>query len=118
MPTPSDRAQPRFFAPLPSHGIWTPLGLERGQFLLVLALACAAYALFPAPLWRHPGSDDFVRIATSYGVIPVAVALALHRNGRARLGTFVAGTATIAALKLLITAGLALVVDLLPAAGG
>jgi hypothetical protein len=110
--------QRRFFAPLPTRGLWTPLGLERGQFLLILGLACATYALFPAPVWWRVGRDDFVRIATSYGVIPIAVAVALYRNGRAHLGLFLAATATLAALKLLITAALALVVDLLPTASG
>lgn len=108
----------RFFEPLPARGPWTPLGLDRGQFLLILFSACAVYALVPGPVWRHAGTDDFLRIATSYGVIPIAVAVALYRNRRAHLGLFVAATATLAALKLLITAVLALVVDLLPGALG
>jgi hypothetical protein len=101
-----------FFGPLPSHGVWTALGLTRGQFFAILALACLIYVFFPGPLWLHLGRDDFARIVASYAVIPIAIALALYRNGSVDLASFVGGTATVAVLKLLITAGLALILDL------
>ena len=43
------------------------------------------YLLTGGPLWRHLRENDFVRIVASYAVIPLAVAIALHRNGALRL---------------------------------
>ncbi|MEW6268708.1 MAG: hypothetical protein AB1689_05350 [Thermodesulfobacteriota bacterium] len=98
----------RLFAPLPVHGPWTMLQLSRTQFLLILAAACALYAFAGGPLWRHLGDNDFLRIAVSYAIIPPAVALALHRNRALRVSTWLAASGVIAALKLLLTALLAL----------
>lgn len=101
-----------FFEPFPTQGFWTVLGLTRGQLLGILMLACAVYVFLGGPLWSHLGEDDFRRIAVSYGVIPPAVALALFRNQRLRLALLLGGTAVLAALKLLMTAAAALLLDL------
>ena len=58
------------------------------------------------PVWVHTHERHFWRIGLSYGAIPFAVALALYRNRSLRLGSFVAGSAVIALLKLVATAGL------------
>jgi len=97
------------FAPLPVNGPWTALHLTRGQFLAILAGATLLYVFLGGPLWLHLRENDFARIVTSYAVIPLAVALALYRNGHLRLGSWLAASGVIAALKLLLTAGLALV---------
>ena len=98
----------RLFAPLPAHGPWTPLHLSRAQFLTILGGACAVYAFTGGPLWRHIGENDFVRIVTSYTVIPIAVAVALRRNGALRFTGWLAASGVLAALKLVLTALLAL----------
>lgn len=104
------------FSPLPVHGPWTALQLTRGQFLGILAAACALYAFLGGPLWRHLGEHDFARIASSYTLIPVAVALALVRNHAFRVTTWLAGSGVIAAIKLVLTALLAMAFGI--AAGG
>lgn len=107
----------RFFAPLPARGPWTPLRLTRGQFLAILAAACLVYAFLGGPLWRHLGEGDFARIVVSYAVIPLGVAAALARNRELRLGLWLGASAVLAALKLILTATLALVLGI-AASGG
>jgi len=97
------------FAPLPEHGIWTRLGLGRGQFLGILALSVVLFVVVGGPVWLHVHDAHFFRIAISYGVIPFAVGVALWRNRALRPGLLVGGSAVIAGLKLVITAGLLLV---------
>ncbi len=96
------------FAPLPVDGPWTALHLTRGQFLAILLGATLVYVFTGGPLWAHLRENDFLRIVVSYAVIPLAVALALHRNGHLRLAAWLAASGVIAGLKLLLTAGLAL----------
>ncbi len=98
----------RLFGPLPVRGIWNAVGLERGQFLGILALSVALFLFVGGPLWRHLHEPHLSRVVVSYAVIPVAVAAALHRNGAGRVGTLVGGTLAVAALKLILTAGLVL----------
>lgn len=98
------------FAPVPEHGIWTRVGLTRTQFLGILGLAVALFVGVGGPVWLHVHDGHFLRITLSYGVIPVAVAAALWRNGTPRLGLLLGGSGVIAALKLLLTAALLLVV--------
>ena len=50
--------------------------------------------------------SHFRRIAVSYAVIPLAVTAALLWNGRARLVLVIGGSAVLAAIKLVLTAGL------------
>jgi len=97
----------RLFTPLPVHGPWTPLHLSRAQFVTILGGACVIYTFTGGPLWRHVGQNDFVRIATSYAIIPLAVAVALRRNGSLRFTSWLVASGVIAALKLLLTALLA-----------
>ena len=97
------------FAPLPEHGIWTRLGLGRGQFLGILALSVGLFVLVGGPVWLHVHDGHFVRITLSYGVIPVAVGAALWSNRTLRPGLLIGGSAVIAGLKLVLTAGLLLV---------
>jgi len=112
-PTRDERHGARaLFAPLPEHGPWTPLHLTRGQFLAIVTGACLVYAFTGGPLWTHLGESDFVRIAVSYAVIPLAVAAALWWNGALRFSLWLAASAVIAALKLVITALLALVLGI------
>lgn len=95
-----------FLGGLPEHGPWNAVGLTRGQFVGILALATALFVLVGGPLWRHVHEGHFARIAISYGVIPPATAAALHRNGRARPALIVGASVLIALAKLLLTAAL------------
>lgn len=100
------------FAPFPTKGIWTAIGLSRTAFFVIFLGASALYVFWGGPLWSHLGEEDFQRIVVSYAVIPIAVAIALIRTATFGLGTFLAATGVIAALKLLLTAVLALLFDL------
>lgn len=106
------RERARLFAPLPVHGPWTALGLGRGQFCAILLGACLLYLLVGGPLWLHLGQRDFLRIAVSYAAIPLAVAWAQRRNRTWTLTTWLAASGVVAALKLLATAGIAVVVGI------
>lgn len=100
------------FAPLPVNGPWSALHLTRAQFLLILLGATLVYVFTGGPLWSHLRENDFVRILISYAVIPVAVAAALQRNGHLRFTLWLAASGVIAALKLLLTAVLALILGI------
>ena len=102
----------RFIAPLPASGPWTTVGLSRGQFFGILIGACLIYLFLGGPLWLHLRQNDFVRIAVSYIVIPIAVAIAQRHAGTLRFSTWFAGSGIIAALKLLVTAGIAVVLGI------
>jgi hypothetical protein len=101
-----------FFGALPEHGLWSAVGLTRGQFVGILAVSVALFVFVGGPVWTHVHDGHFVRIAMSYGVIPPATALALRRNGGARLPLLIGGSVVIALVKLLLTAGLLVVVAL------
>ena len=92
------------FGPLPTHGIWTALELTRSQFLLILALSVGMFVFIRGPLWLHARESHFWRINLSYAIIPVAVAGALYRNGKARLAPIIVASVVIALVKLVITA--------------
>ena len=100
-----DRHAP-LFSGLPEHGIWTPLGLTRLQFLTILAVALALFLFVDGPVWQHVRASHFRRITVSYAVIPPSVAAALWRNRRARPMLVIGGSAVLAAIKLVLTAGL------------
>ncbi|HEY8514077.1 MAG TPA: hypothetical protein VIS07_01020 [Candidatus Binatia bacterium] len=106
------RSRAPLFAPLPVRGPWTPLHLTRAQFVAILTLACLVYAFLGGPLWRHLGEGDFARIVVSYAVIPLGVAAALARNRELRFGLWLGASAVLAALKLILTATLALVLGI------
>jgi len=92
------------FGPLPTHGIWTALELTRNQFLFILGLSVVCFVFIGGPLWLHARQSHFWRINLSYAVIPLAVAAALHRNGKARPVPIVVATVVIALVKLVVTA--------------
>jgi hypothetical protein len=103
---------PRFFGALPERGLWTTVGLRRGQFLAVLAVSLGLFVFVGGPLWSHVHDHHFARIAVSYGAIPIGVAVALRANGTLRPTLLVGGSAVIALLKLVLTAALLLIVAL------
>ncbi len=109
VPSPSGRP---FFGRLPERGVWTAVELTRGQFVAILALSVGLFAFVDGPLWNHLHGSHFVRIAVSYGVIPPAVGLALHRNGAWRLPLLLGASALVALVKLLLTAGLVVLLAL------
>jgi len=100
------------FGPLPIHGVWTAVGLTRGQFVAILGVSVALFVWVGGPVWTRLHESHFVRLTVSYGVIPPAVWLALHRNGAARPATVLAASAVVALVKLVVTAGLLVVVAL------
>ncbi len=106
-PTPQ---RTRLFGPLPTHGIWTALELTRSQFVLILMLSVGLFLLIRGPLWLHAHESHFWRINLSYAIIPVAVAVALYRNGKARPASIIVASVVIALVKLVITAVLLVVI--------
>jgi len=92
------------FGPLPTRGIWTALDLTRGQFLTILALSVILFLFIGGPLWTHARASHFWRINLSYAIIPLAVAAAFYRNGRARLVPIMVASVGIALVKLVLTA--------------
>jgi len=90
--------------PLPTQGLWTAVGLPRGRFLVILATAVLAFVLIGGPVWRDPHGDHLARIALSYAVIVPLVVLALRRQQPFPIGQAVAAIATIALVKLVVTA--------------
>jgi hypothetical protein len=106
------RARSAWFAPLPREGFWTPLGLGRGQFFGILLASCAIFTLWGGPLWWHLREPHFGRLIVSYLLIPILVLAALLRNGRCRAGLFLGATVVLALLKLVLTAGLDLVLGI------
>jgi hypothetical protein len=95
---------PAFFGSLPARGIWTPLGLARGQFLGILALSVGLFILVGGPVWRHPYDSHVMRIGLSYAIIPLAVTVALWRNGTLRASLILGASAVLALIKLVLTA--------------
>lgn len=93
-----------FFGPLPTRGIWTAVGLTRGQFLGILAVSIVLFLFFDGPLWRHTHDSHFWRIMWSYLIILPMAGAALYRNGKARLSTFVAACVVVGLVKLVVTA--------------
>ena len=101
-----------FFGSLPERGPWTALGLTRGQFTVILGLSVALFVFVDGPVWTHLRDSHTIRIAVSYGIILPAVAIALRRNGSATVPLVIGASALIAAVKLLVTATLLVVVAL------
>lgn len=101
-----------FFGALPERGVWTAVGLTRGQFFAILGLSVALFVFVGGPVWAHLRGGHLARIAMSYGVIPPAVAFALRHNGSARLPLILGASVVIALVKLLLTAMLLVVVAL------
>lgn len=110
------RRRSPLFGPLPASGPWTALHLTREQFVAILLIACAAYAFIGGPLWRHLGESDFHRIVLSYALIPLLVAGALSWNHALRLPRWFVASGVLAALKLVLTALLAVATGIYRAA--
>jgi hypothetical protein len=108
----SPRRRTVLFGPLPSRGIWTGLGLTRGQFFAILAVSVLLFVFVDGPLWMHLHDHHFARITVSYAFIPPAVGVALYRNGQARLLPIVVAAAVIAVIKLVLTAALLVVIGM------
>ena len=110
MPPPATRHP--FIGGLPQHGIWTALGLGRGQFFAIHAAAALAFVFVGGPVWTHLHDAHFLRITVSYGVIPPAVWAALRRNGSGGAVAVLVASAVLACIKLVLTAALLVVVAL------
>jgi hypothetical protein len=106
------RTRAPFIGGLPERGIWTAVGLGRGQFLAILGISVLLFVLVGGPVWSHLRESHFGRIVWSYAFIVPAVTAALHRNGRARPLAVLAASAVIALVKLLVTAGLLIAIAL------
>ena len=102
----------RFVGPLPTNGLWTAVGLRRGPFLAILAMAIACFAVIGGPVWRNPHGDHFVRITLSYAVIVPLVLIAFARRRPFPIGQAIAAIAVIGLVKLVTTAALLAVVTL------
>jgi hypothetical protein len=94
----------RLFGSFPKDGIWTSLGLTRGQFLGVITGATVLFVFIDGPVWTHLHTSHLARIVWSYLMIPPAVAGLLYLNGKLRLGLFIAGSVVISLVKLVLTA--------------
>jgi hypothetical protein len=60
-PSPPRRAP--FISGLPEHGIWTAVGLSRGQFFGILLVSIGLFLLVGGPLWMHLREGHFARLA-------------------------------------------------------
>jgi hypothetical protein len=100
----SSPPRPRFFAPLPTRGIWTSLDLTRAQFLCILLMSLVLFVFVDGPVWSHLRTSHFWRLVISYLFIPPGVALALWHNGKAHLLPMLVATAVISVIKLVLTA--------------
>ena len=100
------------FGPLPVAGPWTRLGLSRRQFVGTLGLSVLLFVLVGGPLWSHVRDGHFWRLAVSYAAIPPTVGWALHHNGTLSPWRLVAASGVIGLLKLVLTAGLLILVAL------
>ena len=90
--------------PLPTYGPWSAVGLPRGQFFAILAIAVGCFVLLGGPVWRDVHGDHFARIAVSYAVIVPLVAVAFRHRRPFPVGLAVAAIAIIALAKLVVTA--------------
>lgn len=95
-----------FLGSLPAAGPWNAVGLSRGQFLGILLVSLAVFFFLGGPVWAHLRESHFARIGVSYAVIPVMVGIAQWRGGTLRPGLFLGASALLAAVKLVLTAGL------------
>jgi hypothetical protein len=102
----------RLFGPFPARGVWTALGLTRGQFLGILLLSVTLFVFVDGPLWAHVRDGHLTRIAVSYGIIPPAVAAALYRNRGFRPALLLGASTVIALVKLVLTAALLVAIAL------
>jgi hypothetical protein len=112
MDTAAPNTHRAFIGGLPEHGIWTAVGLGRGQFFAILGVSLAVFALLGGPVWTHVRDAHLLRIAVSYAVIPPLAFAALRRNGRRGLVAVATASAVLAFVKLVVTASLFVVLAL------
>jgi hypothetical protein len=98
--------------PLPVAGPWTALGLTRSQFLTIVGLSVGLFIIVGGPIWSHLHGTHLWRLVVSYAVIPPAVAWALRRNRSMGAVRVVVASGVLALLKLVLTAGLMVLVAL------
>lgn len=110
----TSRARERrpFVGGFPEHGVWTALGLSRGQFFTILTASVLLFVFVDGPVWAHLRESHFARITVSYAVIPAGVTAALYRNGSTRPLAILAASGVLALLKLVCTAGLLVAIAL------
>lgn len=101
-PRESQRAP--LFSPLPTRGVWSAVGLTRGQFFSILAVSIVMFLFLDGQLWLHTHDSHLRRIVWSYLVILPLVCAALYRNGESRIGTIVAASVVVGLVKLVVTA--------------
>ena len=102
----------RFFGALPTRGIWTALGLPRNHFLAIVIASLLAFVFIGGPVWLDPRGQHFWRIVLSYLLIPLLVGASQVRTFRGfALSKLFAATIVIGAIKLVLTALLALVLS-------
>jgi len=99
-----ERQKAPFFGSLPIDGIWTSLGLTRGQFFAIVALTTLLFLFIDGPVWDHLRQSHFGRIVYSYAMIPPSVAAALYWNGKLRWGPLIAASVVVGLVKLVLTA--------------
>jgi hypothetical protein len=92
--------------------VWTNVCLSAAQFAAILALSLLLFVFLDGPLWWHLRESHMLRILVSYAAIPVAVALALARNGELRPMPLLGGTLVIGVIKLLLTTLMVMVLGL------
>jgi hypothetical protein len=112
MISPDSHEQPRFIGGLPETGVWTAVGLSRAQFFAILTISVGLFLVVGGPIWLHVRDPHFTRIVVSYAVIPIAVTLALAQRGVPRLWQVLAASGVLALVKLVVTAGLLIVLAL------
>lgn len=100
-----------FFGAFPQRGVWTGVGLSRGQFLAIIAVSVAAFLYIDGPLWSHLKGNHLRRIVASYGIIPVLVAACQLAGAGFDLRRLFAASIMIGVIKLLVTALLVLVLS-------
>lgn len=106
------RSSSPWLGPLPTRGPWTAVALSRAEFLGVLAASVLVFLVLGGPVWTHLRDSHFLRITVSYAVIPLLVAAVQWRSGTLRPGVFLGATALLAAAKLVLTAGLTVVLGI------
>jgi hypothetical protein len=110
--TMKSKDQGRLLGSCPKDGIWTAVGMSRGQFLGVIALSTALFMFIDGPVWQHLRDSHLSRIIWSYMMIPPAVAGALYLNGKRSLGLLVAASVVVGLVKLVLTAVILVLIGL------
>ncbi len=105
-------ARPPFIGGFPETGVWTAVGLSRAQFFTILTISVGLFLVVGGPVWLHVRDAHFMRITVSYAVIPLAVTVALSRRGVPRVWQVLAASGVLALVKLIVTAGLLIILAL------